>query len=105
FPGVAGFFNISPPGAAPTPPGAAPAIAADHLIAEMAEVRLRRLLCLTIGLSPPACDILITFSDKLRRVEGRRVDTMESLATLLRTLARAKVEDDTTFDSRPRRKS
>ncbi|WP_433574727.1 transcriptional regulator [Nocardia brasiliensis] len=79
---------------APTLVGAAAAARDNQMIAAVANARLRRLLRLASGLSEPACDILITFSDKLRRVEGLLVDTTESLASLLRTLARGTTEPD-----------
>ncbi|MFB8281015.1 hypothetical protein [Nocardia colli] len=87
--GLARVFH-SCPDPAPTLVGPQAAARDNRVIAAMADVRLRRLLVLTCGLSEPACDILITFSDKLRRVEGLLVDTTESLAALLRTLAQAK---------------
>ncbi|MGW4843083.1 transcriptional regulator [Nocardia brasiliensis] len=86
--GLARVFH-SRPDPAPTLVGAAAAARDVRVIAAVTDIRLRRLLSLTNGLSEPACDILITFSDKLRRVEGLLVDTTESLATLLRTLAQS----------------
>ncbi|MFI6218539.1 transcriptional regulator [Nocardia vulneris] len=85
--GLARIFHACPD-PAPTLVGAAAAARDVQVIAAVMDTRLRRLLSLTNGLSEPACDILITFSDKLRRVEGLLVDTTESLATLLRTLAK-----------------
>ncbi|KAA8886214.1 hypothetical protein F3087_26870 [Nocardia colli] len=82
------FHACSDPLRAPS--GATTAVGDDQLIGKVADLRLRRLLYSADGLSMAAYDILIAFTDKLRRAECLLVDTPETLAALLQILARTK---------------
>ncbi|MFB8281125.1 transcriptional regulator [Nocardia colli] len=84
--GLARVFRDSPDPRL-TPGYTAAVCSDDQLIAEVTDLRLRRLLRVADGLSLPTFEILIMFSDKLRRAEGRLGDPMESLAALLRTFS------------------